>query len=58
MPVSGHWFPPDTIDFAVQWHVQFRLMLAEVAELLADRGAHFVRSAAYASVHHRQIALL
>jgi transposase-like protein len=43
-PFGGHHFPPDVIALAVRWYLRYRLSLADVAELLAERGVHVHRS--------------
>src|SRR5947209_2675328 len=37
-PFSRHHFPPDIIALAVRWYLRYRLSLADIAELLAERG--------------------
>jgi transposase-like protein len=49
-PFSGHRFPPDVIGLAVRWYLRFRLTLADVAALLAERGDHVDASTAHAWV--------
>ena len=49
-PFSGHRFPPEVIGLAVRWYLRFRLTLADVAELLAERGIHVDPSTVHAWV--------
>src|ERR1700681_1547150 len=46
-PFGGHHFPPDVIALAVRWYLRYRLSLADVAELLAERGVQVHRSTIY-----------
>ena len=46
-PFAGYQFPPDIIALAVKWYLRYRLSLADVAELLAERGVHVHRSTIY-----------
>jgi transposase, IS6 family len=43
-PFSGYRFPPEVIALAVRWYLRFRLSLADVVELLAERHIHVDRS--------------
>ncbi len=36
----GYRFSDDIIALAVRWYLRFRLPYADIAELLAERGAH------------------
>jgi len=46
-PFAGYRFPPDVIALAVRWYLRFRLSYADVAELLAERGAQVDPSTVY-----------
>lgn len=43
-PFSGFRFPPEVIALAVRWYLRFRLSLADVVELLAERNIPIDRS--------------
>src|SRR5919202_10260 len=46
-PFAGYRFPPDVIALAVWWYLRYRLSYADVAELLAERGARVDPSTVY-----------
>src|ERR671932_60318 len=46
-PFAGDRFPPDVIALAVRWYLRYRLSYADVAELLAERGARVDPSTVY-----------
>jgi transposase-like protein len=47
----GFRFPDAIIAVAVRWYLRFRLPLADVVELLAERGVHVDRSTVFDWVH-------
>jgi transposase-like protein len=49
---AGYRFPPDVIALAVRWCLRYRLSVADVAELLAERGVHVDPSTIYDWVQH------
>ena len=46
-PFSGYRFPPEVIALAVRWYLRFRLIYADVAEFLAERGVRVDASTVY-----------
>ena len=46
-PFSGDGSPPDVIALAVRWYPRSRLIYADVAKLLAERGVRIDASSVY-----------
>ncbi len=49
-PFSGYRFPPAIIALAIRWYLRYRLSYADMAELLAERGARVDPSTIFAWV--------